>query len=308
MSDDTIKIGTRGSMLAASQTNQVIELLKQMNPGLTFTVVTVRTVGDRDSTTSLEKMGGTGVFTAQIERELLEGTVDIAVHSAKDLPSDMTDDLTIGAVPLREACEDVWISGDNMLLADTLPGSVVGTGSPRRRAQILHVRPDLKVMDIRGNIETRLRKVVTGQYDALVMAHAGLKRAGLDYNITEILPPEKFVPAPGQGALAVQIRHGDQRIREIAASIDDPISHRCLGIERLLLRRLNAGCSAAVGGLAIFHDDGIRLIAVVLDKNGTRRLYAEGSIPPEQTDEALVDPVVSELLAHGAKEIIDAEG
>jgi hydroxymethylbilane synthase len=308
MPDNIIKIGTRGSKLAVTQTDHVIELLRQKNPGLTFEVVTVKTAGDKDSVTSLEKMGGTGLFTKQIEKELLEGAIDIAVHSAKDLPSTMTEGLTIGAVPPREACEDVWISGSNMSLADTRPASVVGTGSPRRRAQILHARPDLWVADIRGNIETRLRKVVSGEYDALVIAHAGLKRAGLHYNITEILPPEEFVPAPGQGALAVQIRSGDRIVYKMVAPVDDPISHRCLSIERMLLRRLNAGCSTSVGAWAAFHNDIIGLIAVVLDNDGTRRLYAQDNIKHEQPDEDLVDSVANQLLARGAKEIIDAEG
>lgn len=308
MPDNVIRVGSRGSRLALSQTKYVISLLERHNPGTDFKAVTVKTEGDRDVSTSLEKMGGIGVFTKKIEKALLERSIDVAVHSAKDLPSIMTDGLEIGAVPPRESCEDVWISRDGAVLSEIRSDGIVGTGSPRRRAMLLRLRPDLRVADIRGNVETRLRKMENGDYDGLIMAYAGLKRTGLEDRVTSVLSEDDFLPAPGQGFLAVQIREDDWDISRIVTSIDDSTAHRCLNIERGLLQRLNAGCSAAVGGLARFADGRITLRAVVLDKNGKRRLYAEGDISPEQTDEMLVNMVTERLFSMGAGGIIKGFG
>ncbi|MEW5925455.1 MAG: hydroxymethylbilane synthase, partial [Candidatus Zixiibacteriota bacterium] len=172
------KIGTRGSKLALAQTTQVMEYLKKLHPDVDFKIEIIKTEGDQDATTALDRMGGVGVFTRKIEQELLDGNIDLAVHSAKDLPSVMTDGLEIGAVPVRESCSDAWISRDGSSIHEIQAGAIVGTGSPRRRAQLLCMRPELTVEDIRGNVDTRLKKVKEGQYDAVLMAHAGLKRSG----------------------------------------------------------------------------------------------------------------------------------
>nr|MBN2276403.1 hydroxymethylbilane synthase [candidate division Zixibacteria bacterium] len=304
------KVGTRGSRLAVAQTGWVLDLLKKNNPEAEFQLVTITTAGDTDRISSLEHIGGSGVFTKKIESELLDGSIDIAVHSAKDLPSVMTEGLMIGAIPPRESCEDVWVSRLAASIANTARNSIVGTGSPRRRAQLLYLRPDIRVKDIRGNIETRLKKLARGEYDAIIMARAGLKRGGLDYNIHEVLPPAEFVPAPGQGALLVQIRTGDKDAAGVTAPLNDSISRRCLMIERKLLEILKAGCAAAVGGWARLETDEItlttelRLTAVVLDKDGKTRLYVDGSIAPDQPDEILINRVADRLIAEGAREII----
>lgn len=304
MADKIIKIGTRGGRLALAQAEYIIALLKARHSNLKAEPVIIKTSGDEDVESSLQQIGGVGVFTKTIEKELLGKAIDAAVHSAKDLPSVMADGLAIGAVPPRENCADAWISGNGRKLMEIAADSRIGTGSPRRRAQILRKRPDLQVVDIRGNVETRLRKLEEGQYDALVMAYCGLKRAGLEDHITEILPPERFIPAPGQGALAVQIRENDEAMAELSAAIDDAPSRRCLDIERSLLRELKAGCSAAVGAWARFEDDKIRLKAVVLDRDGEKLLYAGGRLSESLSNESLISLVVEELMNQGAAEII----
>ncbi|PKK84331.1 MAG: hydroxymethylbilane synthase [candidate division Zixibacteria bacterium HGW-Zixibacteria-1] len=304
MSKKVYKVGTRGSKLALAQTGQVVEYLKKLHSNVDFKILTITTEGDHDTATSLEQMGGVGVFTKKIEQELLEHNIDIAVHSAKDLPSVMTEGLAIGAVPERESCSDVWISHDGSSIHEIKAGAVVGTGSPRRRAQLLCMRPELTVTDIRGNVDTRLKKVKEGKYDAILMAHAGLKRAGLDKHITQVLPPDRFIPAPGQGFLLIQIRNDDNEALEITRAVNHEASRRCLTIERLLLEKLQAGCSAAVGGWARFSGNKILLSAVVLDKDGKTRLYAEGNIDYEKPNEKLAKSVTDKLLAKGAAGII----
>jgi len=226
MSSNIVKVGTRGSFLALTQTRTVIKQLSEKFPKYEFELVTISTAGDVDRVTALDKIGGIGLFTKKIEHELLDKNIDVAVHSAKDLPSVMTDGLVIGAVPVRFPGEDAWLSRDGLKLAEVPSGTIVGTGSPRRQAQLRHLRPDLEVRDIRGNIETRLRKMKEGPYRAVLMARAGLERGGFADEITELLDPEQFVPAPGQGALAIQIRSGDDRLQEITA--------RCRGARSIL--------------------------------------------------------------------------
>jgi hydroxymethylbilane synthase len=308
MSKVIVKVGTRGSRLALAQAEYVIARLQEKFPGTEFIPVPIETTGDLKADSPLEGIGGTGLFTKRIELALLKREIDLAVHSAKDLPSIMTNGLMVGAVPRRESNADAWISGDGSAMLDIAPRSRIGTGSPRRRAQLLHARPDLMVLDIRGNIETRLAKLKKGQYDAVILAYAGLLRSGYDDEITEILPVDKFLPAPGQGALAIQIRLKDEKMARISAAINDPDSYRCLKIERMLMRRMNAGCSTAIGGFAYSDDESIRLSAVILDNDGKRRLYAESRIDAGGSDDMLVNDTVEQLLSAGASEIINGCG
>ncbi len=299
------KIGTRGSQLALIQTNFIAESLKAANPNSAFEIITIKTEGDTDRKSALEKMGGMGVFTKKIEQELLDGNIDIAVHSAKDLPSVMTKGLILGAVPKREVCEDVWVSRGKSKFSEIESGITVGTGSPRRRAMLLNARPDLKITDMRGNVETRLRKLDEGFCDAVIMARAGIKRSGFENRIIEVLPPDKFVPAPGQGFLAVQIRDDDLDAKSVTETINIPNSHRLLEIERELLRRLKAGCAAAVGGWARFEEEKTVLTAVVLDKNGQKRLFAEGVAESLEKDMEMVAEVSESLIDQGALVLIE---
>lgn len=301
----TFKIGTRGSQLALTQTKHVIAMLKEKNPEAILELVIIKTEGDVDQKTSLEKIGGVGLFTKQIEQALLDKTVDIAVHSAKDLPSVMTEGLTIGAIPEREDCRDAWLARDGKGLSDIKERAIVGTSSPRRRAQLFQIRPDLIVKDIRGNVDTRLRKLDEGEYDAILMAHAGLKRLGLAKNITELIPADRIIPAPGQGFLLVQTRAGDGKAVKLTSAIDNLAAKRLLNIERLLLAGLNAGCSAAVGGMAEYEFNDITMNAVVLDKNGKKRLFKSNRIAKDQSDRELVDPIGEYMFANGAGELIE---
>jgi hydroxymethylbilane synthase len=306
MAQRTYRIGTRASKLALAQTGWFARSLTEKNADLKLELVEITTEGDVDRATALSQMGGEGLFTKRLELALLEEDVDIAVHSAKDLPSRMTEDLTLAAVPPREAIEDVLITRDNMTLDLLKAGAVVGTGSPRRRSQILHLRPDLKVKGIRGNVETRIRKLQESEYDTIVMARAGLRRSGLDNHITEVLDPQKFVPAPGQGALAIQSRSGDDAVIDAVQLMNHADSYRALEIERLLLATLEAGCSTPVGGFARVEGDQIVLRAIVLDNDGTRVLRAEHAIKVTDDDSELVRTVADTLLEQGARELIEA--
>jgi hydroxymethylbilane synthase len=301
----TIKIGTRGSLLAIAQAKSVADLLAAKHSEFKFELAEITTKGDTDTKSALQNMGGVGVFTKKIETKLLDRAIDIAVHSAKDLPSSMTDGLAIGAVPIRGSIEDVWISKHGKNLKQIESNSVVGTGSPRRQAMLVRLRPDLKVKDIRGNVQTRIAKLDDDDYDALIMARAGLERTGLKDRVTEVLSVDDFLPAPGQGALVAQIRSDDGEMAGLVNSIDDANSHRCLDIERLLLYKLNAGCSAAVGGLAVIENGDLTLKAAVLDKAGRKNLSASGRSSKAADDEMMVDGVVNDLFSQGARALIE---
>lgn len=304
MSATTLRLGSRGSKLALIQAESVAKLLQQAHPELQVEIVRIKTSGDRDQSSSLARMSSVGVFTKAIETALLGGEIDVAVHSAKDLPAQMTEGLLLGAVPERAACEDLLISAAGHTL-DSLPdGARVGTGSPRRRALLLNRRTDLVIKDIRGNLDTRLAKLDAGDYDALVLARAGLQRLGIEPQTANLLPPEEFIPAPGQGFLAVQSRDYDTHTNELLCKIDDTTAHRCLEAERLLMTDLGAGCAAAVGIWAQIKAEKLLLRAAVLDVDGKRRVEASGSAEMSTPVTELVAEVASDLRSGGAMELI----
>jgi hydroxymethylbilane synthase len=246
----TIRIGTRASTLALLQTRRVVERVRAARPGLTVEIVEIATHGDLDADRPLPEIGGEGLFTARIEQALHDGAIDAAVHSLKDLPVDDPVGLVIGAVMGREEPRDVLVARDGLTL-DTLPvGSVVGSSSTRRQAQLLFRRRDLVMRPIRGNVETRISKVLRGEYDATILAGAGLVRLGLTDRITEWIALSAFLPAPGQGAIAVQCRSGDPLTGEMLAAIDEPLLRAETDAERWFLRVLGAGCSAPVAAFA----------------------------------------------------------
>jgi len=298
-----IKIGTRGSALAMAQTESVVNQLRRYHPDLHLEIVKVKTAGDLDTSGRLAEIGA-GAFTARLEQELIAGNIEAAVHSAKDLPSRISEDLKIAAVPRRGPVNDVWISGRHLGTKDSKAGTIIGTSSPRRRAQILHAQPHFEVRPIRGNIETRLAKLESGQYDAIILAKAGLGRLGLSDNFTEILPTESFIPAPGQGALAIQTRDRDTDTISLLSPINHAISFRCLEIERSLMRKLNAGCSTPIGALAELEGGQIILRAVILDPDGRQRLHAEYKIDARQSDDLIIDNVIEKLMIQGAGSIL----
>lgn len=246
MSARTFVVGTRGSRLALVQTDIALAALRAAHPESTFETRTITTSGDK-STASLSEIGGRGVFVIEIERALLAGEIDIAVHSLKDLPSEETPGLTIAATLTREDPRDALVSRSGARLADLPPGATVATGSPRRAVQVIAARPDVRVSDIRGNVDTRVRKVEEGEYDAVVLAAAGLKRLGWLERASQVFEPEEMLPAVGQGALAVQVRSDDAETLAQVARADDPVTRAAVTAERAFERRLGGGCHAAIG-------------------------------------------------------------
>jgi hydroxymethylbilane synthase len=304
MPDNIYRIGSRGSKLSQIQTNFIIDLLKQAHPQIKIESVIIKTTGDIDTSTSLERLGGSGAFTKQIEESLLGGKIDIAIHSAKDLPSKMSDGLAIAAVPPRGPCQDAWLSNEGVSFMQIRPGSKIGTSSPRRRAMLLNMRKDLVISDLRGNVETRIKKLRHGDYDGIILALAGLTRLGLQNAPTAVFSSETFIPSPGQGALAVQIRADDTRLAQIMSKINHEESHRCLNVERGLLRRFDAGCDIAFACWARYIENGIRFSAAVLDKNGERRVDADNVVAFDRPDGELIKNVFAQLSRLGALELI----
>jgi hydroxymethylbilane synthase len=280
----TIRIGTRGSLLSRTQTEHVIQALQALHGDLRVDVVVIRTAGDR-TTGPLRPVGRAGLFVAEIERALLAGEIDLAVHSLKDLPTAPTPGLAIAAIPPREDPRDVLVANVPSLRA--LPaGARVGTASPRRAAQLRAHRPDLQVVPLRGNVDTRVRKVRSGEVDAAILAAAGLLRAGLAHEIAEYLDPQVILPAPGQGALAVQVRAGDRRLTDLVAPLDDPQSRAATTAERAFLHHLGGGCAIPAAALATCDPTTrrLRLCAAVASEDGSRVARIERSGPMEAAE------------------------
>ncbi|MCE5200032.1 MAG: hydroxymethylbilane synthase [Armatimonadota bacterium] len=260
-------VGSRGSGLALRQTRWVISRLMALNPGVTCDVRVIKTTGDKILDAPLAAIGDKGLFVKEIELALLRGEIDFAVHSAKDLPSEMDDRLTIAAYPEREDPSDALVSKNGGLF-DLPPGSVVGTSSVRRRSQLLHARPDLMVKDLRGNLDTRLRKLDDSEYDAIILACAGLRRMGLESRITEALPADVSLPAAGQGALAIQCC-ADSNVLSVLRTLDHGPTRRCVTAERAVLAALGAGCQTPVAVLACEMGSEMRIDALVASLDGT---------------------------------------
>jgi len=302
----TVKIGTRASALARTQSRLVAEALTAAT-GLETELVPIRTEGDASSA-PLAQIGGTGVFVSALREALLRGDVDLAVHSLKDLPTAPPEGIALAAVPLREDPRDVVIARDNLTLGELPAGSRVGTGAPRRVAQLAALGLGIDLVDVRGNVDTRLGKVASGELDAVVLARAGLTRLGRVDEVTEILDPIQMLPAPGQGALAVECRADDDLRDVVHNALDDARTRACVEAERTLLADLEAGCSAPVGALAEVAEgdlgDELWVRAVALSPDGTLSVRRSASGP-------LDDPVglgrklAAEMLADGAAELIN---
>jgi hydroxymethylbilane synthase len=274
---------TRPSPLARYQTAQVMSLLKAAWPRLECREQVITTQGDQMIDQPLPEIGGKGLFTSELESALLSGQVHVAVHSLKDLPVEETPGITIAAVPARDSAFDVLISAKNETLSNLPEAARVGTSSPRRAAQLLACRPDLTLLPIRGNIETRLRKLRSGEYEALVLASAGLTRLGLQEQITETLPLDMMLPAPGQGALAIQCRVQDLDTHRLLATIHDPVTFASVTAERAFLAGLGGQCSLAIGAFAQKNAGQIILTGGVISADGKRsiRLSAVDEEPNE---------------------------
>ena len=300
-----IRIGTRGSALALAQTNWVKRKLEERYPELRVEVVTIKTSGDRFLNAPMKAIAGKGIFVKEIEEALLRKEIDLAVHSMKDLPTEMTAGLTIAAIPEREDARDVLVSVADRRLKNLRTGAKIGTGSLRRQAQILHFRSDLSVVPIRGNVDTRLRKMDAGEVDGLVMAAAGLKRLGLEKRITEYLAEEICLGAVAQGALGLQTREDDAAGGLLAFLRHAPTTLE-VGAERAFLARLGGGCQLPVGARAWVARDGLRLAAVIAQPNG-RKVFREESEGRAEEAEALGTALAERLLSLGADNVLNVE-
>lgn len=275
-----IKVGTRGSSLALRQADFMIRLLQDRFPAIAFSLEVVRTEGDRVQDRPISQIGDKGIFVRAIERALTAGSVDLAVHSLKDVPSDVeAPGLCLAAFSPREDPRDVLVSRSGQTVESLPPGARVGTSSVRRKVQLLNLRPDLVAADIRGNVDTRLRKLEAGDYDAILLAAAGLHRLGLAHRITQYLSVERFVPDAGQGILAVQAQVDAQAAR-LAQAIDDRASHLAALAERSVVQGLGAGCHSPIGAYAMVDAERIRIRAMAANEDGSivRREQAEGSV------------------------------
>jgi hydroxymethylbilane synthase len=274
MTTTVSRLGSRGSALALAQARLVAEQLTLQ--GITVTVQIISTVGDRVTDRIILPADGKGVFVSEIEQALLDGTIDLAVHSMKDMPAEMPAELILAAVPVREDPRDVLIIGNGSPTLAALPGGAnIGTSSPRRRAQLLAFRPDLRISEMRGNIDTRLRKLEQGEYDAICLAAAGMHRLGLRARITEYLEYTTMLPAVGQGALAVQTRRADKRLCEALTNIHDERSARAVRAERAVLATLGGGCNIPLGVIARVEGNDITLKAALCNLDGTDIIHAE---------------------------------
>lgn len=307
MSRETLIVGTRGSRLAVAQSEQVADLLRQANRGLAIEVRHITTQGDRQQKVALPQIGGKGLFTAEFEAALLAGTIDLAVHSAKDLPTDEPEGLSLAGVPMRQDPRDALISRGRVPLADLPEGAVVGTSSLRRQAQLRAMRPDLRFAVLRGNVDTRIRKVLDeGRCDATVLAMAGLIRAGLADSATAPFDLEDMLPAAGQGALALQARSDDRRVASLLSAIHHQPTYLALLCEREVLRQLQAGCQAPIGVHATVASSRLVCRAVVLSLDGSRLAHAAADGAPDQTGaDAVGQQVVRDLRQAGVQALLD---
>lgn len=303
----TLRLGTRASALATTQSGLVADLIRQ-RLGREVELVTITTEGDVNGA-PLATLGGTGVFVSALRDALLRGEVDVAVHSLKDLPTTPADGIALAAVPTREDPRDVVVARDGMTLGELPQGSRVGTGSPRRAAQLEALGLGLDVAGVRGNVDTRIGKVASGEYDAVLLARAGLARLGRVDEATEVLDPLQMLPAPGQGALAIECRDDDTDLVAGLAALDDPATRAAVTAERAVLATLEAGCSAPLGALAevVEGEDGdelwVRAIALSHDGGLSVRMSATGPV----ADAAGVGHrLASDMLADGAADLMEA--
>jgi len=303
-----LKIGTRGSELARRQAQLVARALQKVDARIQVDLEIIRTTGDNFAGPEFDASEGTGVFTRKIEQALLDGRIDVAVHSLKDLPSRIARGLSFGAIIEREDPADVLISKSGLLLDVLPPGARVLTGSPRRKAQVLHRRPDLVCEPVRGNVPTRLKKLKEGDAEAMILAHAGLIRLGLSAEVTQRLDPVEFVPACGQGAMAVEIRADDDELRAMCAPLDHVRTRLATTSERAFLRALGGGCTAPAAAFARFEAGGdhLTLTGMVASSDG-KRLVKETLIRPAMTEEAATEAgqqLAEQLLVRGVAELL----
>ena len=302
--NDPVKIGTRGSKLALWQAGWVKSILEKKFPPIQIELILIKTQGDKILDVPLAKVGGKGLFVKEIEQALLARRIDIAVHSMKDMPADIPQGLCIGAIPARENPLDVFISPNGARFNEMAAGSVIGTSSLRRSAQLRHARPDMVVQPVRGNLDTRLKKLESENFDALVLAAAGVKRLNLEHRITEYLDPEFMLPAIGQGALCIEIRKDDPTVGPLVAVLDHAPTRAAVAGERAFLNRLEGGCQVPIAGHGRIRENQFILTGLVAELDGSRVIKAQKSGPPDSSETSGIE-LAEELLARGADEILE---
>ncbi len=300
-----IRIASRGSKLALVQSNYIRSRLEEIAGEVEISIVRISTKGDRDKSDFLNKPNSIGYFTSEVENTLLDGRADAAVHSLKDLPTTYTKGLMVAAIPARECVADALVTAlDAASLADLPAGATIGTSSLRRIAQVRLLRGDLKCVPLRGNVETRLAKVARGEVDAAIVASAGLYRLGLGERISAVLPPEEFLPAPAQGALAVQIRAGDTDLAELVARLDDRDARITAETERHILASMHGGCSIPLGIYSRIDGGNIIIDALISDVEGIKHVKRTVTAPIHQAG-ICAEQLAEDLLAAGGREILD---
>ena len=267
--NDLIRVVTRGSALALAQSTQLVRLLEEKNPGISFKIITLTTTGDRVTDRPLSQFRGMGVFVKELEKALLANDADIAIHSLKDVPVERVDGLTLAAFPLRKEPFDVLLTKKNLRFGELPQGAIIGTSSPRRFVQLRARRPDLSFKDLRGNVDTRIRKLDEGQYDGIIAAAAGMKRLGRTFHENGVLPMELCLPAAGQGCLAIECRETDDFSRRVAASVDDADTRLEVSAERDFLNIIGGGCQTPIAVYAKCGNDTFTIDSVIGDPDTT---------------------------------------
>jgi hydroxymethylbilane synthase len=298
-----LTIGSRGSKLALWQANHIADSLRERHSGLEVDIQIIKTKGDKILDVSLSKVGGKGLFTKELEEAILRKDVDLAVHSLKDLPTDLPDGLAAGVITRREYGGDALLCRENPGLAQLPRGAVIGTSSLRRKVQLASMRPDLNFRDLRGNVDTRIRKLEDGEYDAIVLAQAGLVRLGLGGKITEVFNPMRVIPAAGQGALALEYRENDPHTLELISFLDHEKTHQEVVAERQFLHRLGGGCQVPIGAYAEVREDGsLLLVGLISDLEGTNIMRSSIQGVPGDTSGS---DLAARLLTGGGQKIVD---
>jgi hydroxymethylbilane synthase len=298
-----LKIGTRGSLLATTQSTWVKKQIETHHPGVSVELVIIVTKGDKILDVPLAMVGGKGLFVKEIEEALLRKDVDLAVHSMKDVPSELPEELHLGIIPLRENPHDAFISTRYKTLADLPQGATVGTSSLRRRAQLAALRPDLKIVDLRGNLDTRLRKLDEGQFQAIILAAAGLNRLGMSSRATGYFTAREMLPAVGQGALGIELRKDDAELLAGLAFLNDDKTTVAVAAERAFLHRLEGGCQVPIGAFAEVHNGKVELTGLVASIDGKEVLKDSLAGPIEEAKE-LGTQLANRLLDMGGREIL----
>ena len=301
--NDMLRLGTRGSALARAQTQTMAASLQRLNPGLQVEEIIVRTRGDAMLGSPIHELGGKGLFVKEIEDALLQGEIDAAVHSLKDLPSELPEGLILASIPEREEPWDALVSRGGESIRGLAPGSRIGTSSLRRIAQLRRYRRDLKIVELRGNVDTRLEKVAAGEVEAAILALAGLKRLGLEERATEALSPELMLPAAGQGALAIETRADDAATRRLMEGLDHPETKQAVMAERVVMARLEGGCQLPLAVFAEIRKSEFHIKARLASVDGERMVERERTGPPDDAM-SMAEEVAEEVLASGGAEIL----